>query len=67
MKEHLRVENLAPNGKKVSSIDPNYYNFHRIQAIEQSCFFDLLMPDYPDNECNFLETIKEEEDYITLK
>lgn len=41
----------------ISNIEPNSYNIHKIEALELSAFFDLLVPDYPDNTCQFFTTI----------
>ena len=32
-----------------------------------SAFFDLLMPDYLNDECLFLETIKQDGEKLTLR
>lgn len=53
----MRVEDLKANeARNVSTIQPHGMNIHRIEAAELSAFFDLLMPDYPDNTCQFLTT-----------
>jgi len=52
------VEKLTQeNDLSLSTILPYTYNIHKIEADELSAFFDLLMPDYPNDECLFLETI----------
>lgn len=38
-------------------ISPESYNIHQIHAKTQSCFLDLLMPEYPDDECHYFRTI----------
>ena len=56
-RSQMRVEDLKANGERnVSTIQPHGMNIHRIEAGELSAFFDLLMPDYPDNTCQFLTT-----------
>ena len=53
----MKVEDLKANAPtNVSTIHPHGMNIHRIEAAELSAFFDLLMPDYPDNTCQFLTT-----------
>lgn len=54
---------------------PHSYNIHEIKARRQSCFIDLLMPEYPDDKCHYFKTIQigqsgdeqEVEDKIKLK
>lgn len=59
-KAHLHLENLlSTNPNTVSLITPNAYNVHKIEALQLSAFFDLLVPDYPDNTCQFFTTIDE--------
>ena len=57
-KEFVRLEILSnkEGATTVSIIKPQTYNIHKIEALEDSAFFDLLTPDYPDNTCLFLST-----------
>jgi hypothetical protein len=56
-RDQMKVEDLIANtARNVSTIQPHGMNIHRIEAGELSAFFDLLMPDYPDNTCQFLTT-----------
>lgn len=45
-----RVEMLSYDGPLTTSvIFPDSFNIHRIEAMELSAFFDLLIPDYPED------------------
>lgn len=56
--ESLRIETLeSKSNKNLSAIYPEQFNVHKIEALEISAFFDLLMPDYPDDICSFFNTI----------
>lgn len=50
---------LTPTTQKLSIIYPDSYNIHEIMGIKQSCFLDLLMPEYPDNSCHYFQTCDE--------
>jgi len=67
-RNQMRVEDLKANGERnVSTIQPHGMNIHRIEAAELSAFFDLLMPDYPDNTCQFLTTEAEDSYNLLLR
>lgn len=57
-KNKMIVQDIkSTDNENISTIEPNSYNIHKIEALELSAFFDLLVPDYPDNTCQFFTTI----------
>lgn len=64
----IKVEKLSHDrDQSLSTILPSSYNIHKIEADELSAFFDLLMPDYPNDECLFLETVQLNNEKLILK
>lgn len=67
-KQHLRYERLKHNSPNtISTIEPHALNIHKIEAKSFSAFFDLLMPDYPENTCQFFTAAKETETHLLLE
>lgn len=67
-KNKIRFQSLkAECEETVAIIDPEVYNVHKIEAKQLSAFFDLLMPDYPENTCQFFRTIDENEENMLLQ
>jgi hypothetical protein len=67
-KDHLRYEKLKHNtSATISTIEPHALNIHKIEAKTFSAFFDLLMPDYPENTCQFFTACKESESHLILQ
>jgi len=67
-KERLRYEKLKHNtNSTISTIEPHALNIHKIEARTFSAFFDLLMPDYPENTCRFFSSCQENESQIFLQ
>lgn len=57
--EQLRKEVLRPEGKSTATIDPVGSNIHRIRGeAPLSAFIDILMPDYPEDFCEFFRSRK---------
>jgi hypothetical protein len=55
----MSKENIKSTDKNTTSIiQHDVYNIHKIEALELSAFFDLLVPDYPDNTCQFYRTVE---------
>jgi hypothetical protein len=66
-KNQLRLQNIkSADIETISIIEPVSYNVHKIEALELSAFFDLLVPDYPDNTCQFFTTIDENKENLLL-
>jgi hypothetical protein len=55
----VREERLSPRTQILSIIYPDSFNIHEIKATTQSCFIDLLMPEYPDDSCHYFRTVSE--------
>lgn len=56
--EKVRVQLLKAGDKEVISlVEHDAYNIHKIEALEFSAFFDLLVPDYPDDTCQFYREV----------
>lgn len=67
-KNKMQFQSIKPNDERtVSVIEPENYNIHKIEAMELSAFFDLLLPDYPDNNCQFYRTINEDSQHLLLQ
>lgn len=67
-KDRLRYEKLKHNSNvTISTIEPHALNIHKIEAKTFSAFFDLLMPDYPENTCQFFTGCKETESHLFLQ
>jgi hypothetical protein len=56
----------SKTNKNLSAIYPEMFNVHKIEAMGISAFFDLLMPDYPDDMCSFYNTIEEKQGMLVL-
>ena len=68
--DRVRLEKLDSKHNTISIIYPDSYNIHEIKSspVQQSAFIDLLVPEYPDNACNYFETIDEKgKNSISLK
>jgi hypothetical protein len=46
------------NGGDISILTPTFKNYHQITAIEDSALFDVLIPDYGSNDCNYYKVSK---------
>jgi hypothetical protein len=50
----MRVQVIKASDKEtISLVEHDAYNIHKIEALEFSAFFDLLVPDYPEDTCQF--------------
>lgn len=59
---------LKPEGESTATIDPVGFNIHRIKGVSPlSSFIDILMPDYPENFCEFFRSRREEEAFVDFK
>lgn len=67
-REQLRLERLVYNSSNtISTIEPHALNIHKIEAKSFAAFFDLLMPDYPENTCQFFTTRQETPSHLLLE
>jgi len=48
-------------------IVPGTENIHKIKALKPSAFLDLLMPDYPEDRCDFYELRGEKNQNLWFK
>ncbi len=49
---------MTYNGGDISILTPTFKNYHQITAIEDSALFDVLIPDYGSNDCNYYKVSK---------
>jgi hypothetical protein len=56
--ERVREEHLTSRNQKISIIYPDSYNIHEITSKCQSCFIDLLIPEYPKDSCHYFRTVE---------
>ncbi len=41
----------------MSILTPTYKNIHQIVALEDSIMFDVLIPDYGEDDCNYYKKL----------
>ena len=51
----------------MTEISPTTFNIHMSEALEDACFLDLLIPDYPDNVCSSYEVLEQNENTLLVK
>ena len=66
-KQFLNEEIIHPKNNSLSLIDPEEYNIHKVMGIQQSGFFDIMLPEYPSKTYQSFKTISETEDRIILE
>jgi hypothetical protein len=47
------IENRIVKEDDTNALTPFYKNYHQITALEDSVLFDILIPDYGSNDCNY--------------
>lgn len=58
-RDKMRSQVISARDKSTTSIvQHDSYNIHKIEALQFSAFFDLLVPDYPDNTCQFYQEVE---------
>jgi hypothetical protein len=43
---------------ELSVLTPSHKNIHQIVALENSIMFDILIPDYGEDDCNYYSIVK---------
>jgi hypothetical protein len=51
--EKLRKKYLRGDISQIASVDPQEFNVHQLKATKLSAILDVMLPNYPENNCGF--------------
>ena len=57
--EKLRKTYLRPDTSQIASVDPDEFNVHQLKATKLSAILDVMLPNYPENNCGFFNLARQ--------
>ena len=57
--EKLKKTYLRADIPQISSVDPEEFNVHQLKATKLSAMLDVMLPNYPENNCGFYSSTEQ--------